>query len=327
MVLRLVARLRIFFVGLAIISCTLTGCQNSSSKTRYTFLVLPRTLANDFHFSLVEGVRTAALEQQVDLQIHPSVTEDDYVFQAQYLKELVGEGKADGVIITPAHSTKLVPLLRQLDRRGIPFIVVDTPLELPGEVVFKNYCGFIGTDNQRGGSLAADYVGRTLRKGKILLMRGVHTHRTSQDREIGFLKAIKSYPDIHIQHIVDGYWNSLDARKAVAALSGGELSGLDGVFAYNDLMALGAAEIFQRRGQRPLIVGYDGIVEVQSAIIAGNLDATVTQAPAMMGKRAVEKLKECIQRHTYPGDIELTPVTLLMATRTLTSVTSYERKK
>lgn len=307
--------------------CVFMGCQQQPTSSQYTFLVLPRTLGNEFHSSLVAGIKGAAIEERVKLQVHASATEDDYAFQEGYLREVILGKNVDGVVVTPGHSSRLIPALRQLDRHGIPFIVVDTPLELSNEPLFDHYCGFVGTDNRRGGNLAAEYIGEKIHEGNVLLMRGVVSHRTSKDREIGFLTTIKRYPKIRIAHILEGQWNGSDAQAALRTLSRDELEAIDAVFAYNDLMALGVAEFLQQHHLRPLIVGYDGLLKAQSAIIAEEIDATVTQAPGVMGRRAVAMLRKCIDEQSYSGETELTHVTLLMATRTLTAVSGYEQKQ
>lgn len=324
---RLSRRIGLWAILVICIFCILCNCQRQPTSPQYTFLVLPRTLSNDFHSSLVAGTRAAAIEEHVALQIYASVSEDDYDFQERYLYQTVTQKNVDGVVITPGHSTKLIPILRQLDNNGIPFIIVDTPLELSNEPPFEHYCGFVGTDNQRGGGLAAEYIGETMPAGNVLLMRGVVSHLTSQDRETGFLATIKRYPKIRIAHIVEGRWNEFDAKDALSTFSPAELATIDAVFAYNDLMALAVAEVFQQYRLRPLIVGYDGILKAQSAIIDGLIDATVTQAPDAMGRRAIAKLRQCIEQKSYHGETELTHVSLLMATRTLTAVSSYDQKQ
>jgi len=304
----------------ALLLSAFVGCNAQQSNQGYVFLVLPRTLNNDFHVSLVAGAKAAAIKKKVLLEIHASDSEDDYKFQEHYLREAVKNNNVDGVVITPGHSTNLIPALRELDDQSIPFVIVDTPLELSGESAFTHYCGFVGTDNRRGGGLAAEYVEKSVKNGNVLLVRGVTSHRTSQDRESGFLEKIKQYPQIHIVNIVEGQWNYEKAKEAMRKLSRKELASIAAVFAFNDLMALGVAEVFRQHGLRPLIVGYDGILEAQSSIIDGSIDATVTQAPNVMGQRAVAILQQCIARGTYGAQTELTPVTLLVAARTLTAV-------
>jgi ribose transport system substrate-binding protein len=70
-----------------------------------------------------------------------------------------------------------------------------------------------------------------------------------------------------------------------------------GVFAANDLMALGAAEAVKARGKagKILIVGFDAIPEAAQSILAGNLSASVAQSPYNMGKFGVQNALKALQ--------------------------------
>ena len=63
-----------------------------------------------------------------------------------------------------------------------------------------------------------------------------------------------------------------------------------GIFAANDLMALGAAEAVKARGKagKVLIVGFDAIPEAAQAILNGTMAASVAQSPYNMGKFGVQ---------------------------------------
>src|SRR2546422_9537454 len=63
-----------------------------------------------------------------------------------------------------------------------------------------------------------------------------------------------------------------------------------GIFAANDLMALGAAEAVTSRGKtgKVLIVGFDAIPEAAQAILSGTMAARVAQSPYNMGKVGVQ---------------------------------------
>jgi ribose transport system substrate-binding protein len=64
---------------------------------------------------------------------------------------------------------------------------------------------------------------------------------------------------------------------------------VDGVFAHNDLMILGAVDAV-RAARRPrlVLVGFDGVPAVVAAIDRGEVTATVAQRPGEMGRLAVE---------------------------------------
>ena len=65
---------------------------------------------------------------------------------------------------------------------------------------------------------------------------------------------------------------------------------LAGIFAANDLMALGAAKAVKaaRRQKDVAVIGVDGISEALTAIRRGSLSATVAQYPYTIGQLGVE---------------------------------------
>mgnify|MGYP000138545147 CR=1 FL=1 len=79
-----------------------------------------------------------------------------------------------------------------------------------------------------------------------------------------------------------------------------------GVFAANDLMALGAAEAVKARGKtgQVLIVGFDAIPEAAQAILRGEMAASVAQNPYNMGKFGVEYAVKALKGQRIPKRID-----------------------
>jgi ribose transport system substrate-binding protein len=304
-------------------------CQQTTSHSYdYNFVILPRTLEKDFHLSLTQGAMAEANKRGAVLTVYAPKNEDDYFYQEGKLNEITTAGNFSGVLLTPNHSKALFPVLEKLDTQKIPFIIVDTPMDFAErKATFQSYCGFVGTDNQLGGALAADFIAREIVKGNIILVRGIETHQTSRDREIGFLKEIEKYPNLHILKVLNGQWDGEAALRALRNLPKEQVKRTHAIFAYNDLMALGIAKYFKSFKKRPIIVGYDGLLEAQRAILNGEMDATVVQTPYDMGKVAVTQLINCIDDNSFPGNTLLTNVTLIKATKTLTSISEYGRAK
>ena len=243
---------------LIIIAISFCACKNNNVDTRYVFVLLPRTLTNDFHRSLVDGAKSETEHNAIYLETYAPISEDDYKYQERQIQAILLREDVDGVLITPNHSSALVPSLKYLDQRGIPFVLIDTPIDADIDTsAFKHYCGFVGTDNRYGGSLAADYIARELRRGDVLLIRGMETHKTSIDRELGFLETIGKYSDIKVVAIENGKWVRDSSRMIMKNMP----RKVGAIFAYNDLMALGAADYFRGKKDRPIIVGFDGLTE------------------------------------------------------------------
>ena len=74
-------------------------------------------------------------------------------------------------------------------------------------------------------------------------------------------------------------------------------SGIQGVFAHNDEMALGAVEAIGSR--KIVVVGFDA----QAAVKAGKMAATVAQKPDLMGATAVETAQKILNGETVDKEI------------------------
>ena len=80
-------------------------------------------------------------------------------------------------------------------------------------------------------------------------------------------------------------------------------SAIQGVFAHNDEMALGAVEAVGNK--KILVVGFDATDDAVAAVKAGKMAATVAQKPNLMGETAVETAIQILQGETveknHPG--------------------------
>lgn len=302
------------------------GCrQSNASSPKYNIVIIPRSLNKTFHPTLVKGAIEEARTRNVELQVFAPPSARDYQYQKEAIREISSRNDLHGVLLTPNHSGALFDELKQLDDKKIPFVIVDSPMDFAGrESEFNYYCGYVGTDNRYGGKIAAEYIAKELAGGELLLIRGVETHQSSIDREAGFLNTMNKYPHFSVSGVISGRWDRDPTIKALEKLPESQLIDIDAVFACNDSMALGAATYFSRYAKRPLIVGYDGLLNAQRAIVNGSMDATVVQTPYAMGQTAVMRLVECIDDDAYSQNSTLTKVALIKAARTLTSEFDYK---
>jgi ribose transport system substrate-binding protein len=82
---------------------------------------------------------------------------------------------------------------------------------------------------------------------------------------------------------------------------------IDGIFAHNDNMILGALDAIETADAKlnPVLVGFDGILEAREALKRGALTATIVQQPEKMGSLAVESMVQL-----YRGE-KITPKVLV----------------
>lgn len=157
--------------------------------------------------------------------------------------------QADGVILLGqgAHETAT----RTLATAGIPFIVWGA--HRPG-----SHYAVVGSDNKHGGALAAE---RFLSLGrKRLVFLGDTTHPELADRHAGFLGALKSGGATLVASIPTGFTFAAGVEATRSLLDDRSVR-FDGLFACNDLLAMGATRTLIEQGRRVpeevSVIGHD----------------------------------------------------------------------
>ncbi len=311
---------RNIFFPLAIV-LAISACHSAPEKSiGIQIAYIAKIPQESFHDGILNGIQKTASKLRIQVDFFPAESQQDVQTQKYRLQEIARNKNYEGVILAPNDSQALLDDVRALDDAGIWFILVDTPLlELPTGGTPAHNCGFVGTDNVLAGRLAARFASSELSKGNILMMRGNHKHRSSIDREKGFLEEIAKYPQFKITSYVSGYWETEAAFNATSDYMKHPTKLPDVVFAYSDPMAVGVSTYFLSKEikQRPIIIGVDGVLLGQQSILEGKIDASVVQAPEVMGETALKNLVTCINNNHSEHIEILTPVTLLKASKTL----------
>jgi anti-anti-sigma regulatory factor len=146
--------------------------------------------------------------------------------------------------------------------------------------------------------------------GKIanILAGGGLTKRQSQ-----LYKALEQHPGIVLAYEGEGSWD----RESGAAVMRAALSAhpdLRGVFAHNDHMALGAADVIaeQGLGEQIVVVGFDADPEGLIAIHEGRLTATVYRGLYRIGRTAIDTAVRLAQGQQVPPEVRI-PTMLITA--------------
>lgn len=292
--------------------------KSNALPTPAPILFISKTWSFDYHRMMLFGIQQKAQEYNVKVEFFAPEVESDYVSQIHAIENVLNNPnkKYSGIIIAPNHGSALGESLKRIGTHGYKYVVVDARIETTTDSD-TGYCGYIGTDNYQGGQLAAEYLAHEVPKGNIVVIRGISTNQTGLDREAGFMDKIREYPALKIVKRVSGDWNSEIAHRNFNQFMKNNTIPIDAIFAYSDPMALSVAQYFEGKPFRPIIVGYNGDREAQAALLKGHIDATVTQAPELMGRWAVDLLFRCIERN---GKTDLkTPVSLMKVTKTIST--------
>jgi len=243
-----------------------------------------------------EGIKQKADEENLNVTLFWPKAESDFNYQYEILKSEAFE--YDAIILSPSNVDGVAKYLPPLKAANKTVIILGAGVKIPKtEDSNEYYDVFIGTDNEIGGVLVAEYIKNKINPGsKIILLGGFPMYMTKPGRETSFLNRVRSYhANISISEFVADY----DRQKAFQVTENniGKFMTADVIFCSNDHMALGVIDYFKKFKikKKAIIIGYDSIREAQQEIVLGNLDASVIQFPAIMGREGVTLLSNSIK--------------------------------
>lgn len=252
---------------------------NGSSGTTTKIGMSLSTLNNPFFVQMKEGAQAEAEKAGIDLTVTDA--QNDASQQTNQLQNFTGEGMKS-IIVNPVDSDAVGPAVRGANKADIPVIAADRGVNKAKAATL------VASDNVAGGRLAAKTLARKLGgKGKIVTLQGVAGTSASRERGKGFAEGIKEYPGIKV---VASQPADFDRTKGLDVMTNLMQSnpGIDGVFAENDEMALGAAKALGgKAGKSVAVVGFDGTPDGLKAVESGTLYASVAQQPKELGRIAV----------------------------------------
>lgn len=311
----------IYHFVLCTVLTSFMACQKPVMSEQKISIAYVAKLKNEtFHDGIAKGIQEEGIRKKIRIDMFFGKSQQDLIGQKKYLREIVAAKKYNAVMLAPNDSTALIEEIKMLDEANLPFILIDTPLaETPVTTGFSNDCGFVGTNNILAGQLAAQFIMNEADGGNYILMRGNHKHRSSIDREEGFLKEIQKSNNWKFVTNLDGWWEENSAYRVYSDYMKQIDRKVDAVFAYNDPMAMGVSRYYDENPQltRPIIVGVDGVLLGQRGVLQKKISASVVQSPEIMGKVGLRNLLQCLGSDGTSRNVVLTPVTLLKASLAL----------
>jgi ribose transport system substrate-binding protein len=269
--------------ALALLAALAAGACNRGHED-VTIALVTKAMDSEFWLMVAAGAKAGAEERPgVKLTIVAPDREINVDQQVSILEDQVRRG-VKALVVSPAGSAQVMSALELASSRGIPVVLIDT------DAPFAKKVSYIGTDNRRGGQLAAKcLVDRLGGKGEVALISGVPGNESQDARAQGFIDAVAQVPGMKL--VAQQPANS--ERSLGLTVMENMLTAhpeVKGVFATNDQMALGAMEALDARGLRGkvAIVGFDATKEAVQATVDGKLAGSVAQNPRAMGQKGVE---------------------------------------
>ena len=265
-------------------------------RTNYIGLIIP-DITNIFFSNLVRGVQDVCEKHGYNVLVVNS--DDSQEKEGRYLKLLYSR-RLDGVILTVAgYREKDFPEEELSLLKKMNIVLIDREINGMTTPIVK-------VDNFAGAYSAVKYL-LTMGHRKIMYLAGIEGTRTNQEREKGYLAALKEAHinwkkelavdfrlDTAYQKIMH-YWPQLQNSNDLPTA----------IFAANDLMAIGALKAFAklkvRVPEEVSIIGFDNIPFSDCTYPPLT---TIAQPTYLMGQMAVETLLKVIDKKKIKKSVE-----------------------
>ncbi|RPF33674.1 substrate-binding domain-containing protein [Streptomyces sp. TLI_185] len=273
------------YVLAAVVAAAVVGAMSflhsgsSAAKDQKIGLALS-TLNNPFFVQIRAGAQQEAKKLGIDLTVTDA--QNDASQQANQLQNFTSEGLGT-IIVNAVDSDAVTPAAKAVNKSGIPLVAVDRAVNN------ADTAALVASDNVTGGRLAAKSLADRLGgKGTIVVLQGQAGTSASRERGAGFTEGLKAYPGIKVVAEQPADWDRTKGLDVMTNLLQAH-PGIDGVFAENDEMALGAIKALGgKAGKSVAVIGFDGTPDGLSAVKAGTLYASVAQQPTELGRIAVQ---------------------------------------
>ena len=247
------------------------------------------TLNNPFFVTLSEGAKEKLIVVDAG---------DDAAKQTSDIEDLISKN-ISVLIVNPVDSDAVAPAVKDAVSRGIKVISVDR-----GVNGVDVDCA-IASDNVEGAKMATEYMVSLLgENAKVAELEGVSGASATIERGKGFHLVADEKLDVVSKQTAN--FNRSEGMSVMENMLQAN-SAIQGVFAHNDEMALGAVEAVGNK--KILVVGFDATDDAVAAVKAGKMAATVAQKPNLMGETAVETAIQILRgetvEKTIPVEVEL----------------------
>ncbi len=295
------------FLGLLAALLAATGCKPGSAppaERKPRIALVMKSLANEFFSTMAEGARQhqAAHASAYELLVNGIKNETDLAEQVGLVEQMIAR-RVDAIVIAPADSKALVPVLKRAKAAGILVVNIDNKLD--AEVLRQEglTVPFVGPDNRAGARLVGEAVAKRLQPAdKVAIIEGIPTAFNGQQRRLGFEDAVKA-AGLKLVSVQSGNWEMERANTVAAALLA-EHADLRAILCANDSMALGAVAAVQAAGKsgKVLVAGFDNISAIRPMLADGRVAATADQHADQLAVFGIEAALKMLKGEAPAAD-------------------------
>lgn len=214
--------------------------------------------------------------------------------------------KVDAIILAPVVETGWEPVLREAKAAGIPVFLADRAIDVQDKDL---YVTLVSPDVVEEGRMAGRWMVDALKgQGNIVELKGTVGSSPANDRHQGFKEILRANPGIKVIASQSGDFTRAGGKQVMEAFLKTHGRRIDGVYAHNDDMALGAIQAIDAAGLKPgtdiKVISIDAVRGAFEAMKAGKLNATVECNP-LLGPAIFDAIEAHAAGKALPKKISL----------------------
>jgi galactofuranose transport system substrate-binding protein len=285
-------------------TCTLQqyGGQQIDLKNAIVGFSQSEKEANPFRIAETESIQAEAAKVGVK-QLLTTNANSQLSKQISDIQDMINKG-AQALIVAPLNSDGLEPALAAARAKNIPVLTVDRKVNTQP---CKDYVAFLGSNFVEQGKRAAKEMAKALgNKGKVAILLGASGNNVTTDRTSGFVDELKaSAPDIQVVAQQTGEFAREKGQQVMEQIIQAQPD-INGVYAENDEMALGALVALTSAGKKPgtdiHVVSIDGTRNAVQKVVDGQMFAVVESNPRF-GPLAFQTLSTFLGGQPVPQNV------------------------
>ncbi len=296
-------------------SSTFDGNEESRPKTYQDLVVGFSQIGAESDWRTGNTVSILEEAERLGVELIFSDAQQEQENQIKAIRTFIAQ-QVDVIGVSPVVETGWESVFQEAKDAGIPIIVVDRRAQVDEDL----YAVRLGSDFVEEGRRAAREMVRLLDgRGNIMELVGTIDSAPANDRYLGFREILEDYPEMVIIVSVSADFTRAKGKEVMEDYLKEYGDQIDGLFAHNDDMAIGAIQAIEEYdlvpGEDIKIVSIDAIRDAFQAMIDGKLNVTVECNPLLgpqffevalkvVNGEQVAKFIPSIEGVYYPADAE-----------------------
>ena len=237
----------------------LAGCTSGSTpeagdggEPKGLKIALSNGFVNGWRLTLIDKFEQEAEKLKgegvvADYSVVNAPGENSATEQASQIRSLMLQNP-DVLMVIPASSTALVPVVEEACSAGINVVILDADMDTSCGTVVRNDYGQWGADSLEP---ALDAIKGT---GNIIVNRGVIGSQPEEEFNKRQQEILKDYPDVKVAAEVNGFCDAATAQKEIVAILGSmpEIAAVPGCIG-----GMGVVQAFESANRELPVVVFD----------------------------------------------------------------------